>query len=134
MTPHINQKNVPTTTGKSRRSAIDGHSTRHLGYRLSQTRRAAIECILGWGKQHDTLRKTKHRGRACVTGNFLLNLITYNLARLPKLLAAQEEYVQYARNPTPARVPIGNRPSIGCGNSAKLGVGVTTQQFFDELL
>lgn len=47
-----------------------------------------IECIFGWGKQHGTLRKTKHRGRARVAGDFLLNLIAYNLVRLPKLLAA----------------------------------------------
>jgi hypothetical protein len=46
-----------------------------------------IECIFGWGKQHGTMRKTKHRGRAGVAADFLLNLIGYNLIRIPKLLA-----------------------------------------------
>ena len=55
---------------------------------MSQTRRAMIECIFGWGKQHGTMRKTKHRGLARVTGDFMLNLIAYNLIRLPKLIAA----------------------------------------------
>ena len=37
-----------------------------------------IECIFGWGKQHGTMRKTKHRG---ITS-------AYNLIRIPKLLTA----------------------------------------------
>ena len=44
------------------RSAIDGRTTRHEGYGMSQSCRAMIECIFGWGKQHGTMRKTKHRG------------------------------------------------------------------------
>ena len=44
-----------------------------------------IECIFGWGKQHGTLRKTKHRGLAVVASDFLLNLIACNLIRIPKL-------------------------------------------------
>ena len=34
------------------------------------------------------MRKTKHRGVARVGADFLLNLIAYNLIRLPKLIAA----------------------------------------------
>jgi hypothetical protein len=33
-----------------------------MGYALSQTRRAMIECIFNWGKRHGTIHKTKHRG------------------------------------------------------------------------
>ena len=88
MTPHVAQNNGPTKTGKRRQSAIDGRTTRHAGYGMSQSRRAMIECIFGWGKQHGTMRKTKHRGLARVTGDFMLNLIAYNLIRLPKLIAA----------------------------------------------
>ena len=40
------------------------------------------------GKQHATMRKTKHRGLARVATDFLLNLIAYNLIRIPTLLAA----------------------------------------------
>jgi hypothetical protein len=67
VTPHVAQNNAVTKTGKQRRSAIDGRTTRHEGYGLSQSHRAAIECIFGYGKQHGTLRKTKHRGIASVT-------------------------------------------------------------------
>lgn len=52
----------------------------------SQSRRAMIECIFGWGKLHGTMRKTRHRGIRRVAGDFLLNLIAYNLVRIPKLL------------------------------------------------
>jgi Transposase DDE domain len=56
------------------------------GYGMSQTRRKLIECVFGWGKQHGTLRKTKHRGLAHVASDFLLNIIAYNLIRIPKLI------------------------------------------------
>lgn len=88
VTPHVTQNKAVTKTGKTRRSAIDGRTTRHDGYGMSQTRRAMIECIFGWGKQHGTMRKTKHRGILRVAGDFLLNLIAYNLIRIPKLIAA----------------------------------------------
>ena len=87
VTPHVSQNNAVTKTGRFRRSAIDRRTTRHEGYAMSQTRRAMIECIFGWGKQHGTMRKTKHRGIARVATDFLLNLIAYNLIRIPKLLA-----------------------------------------------
>jgi len=87
VTPHVAQNDSETKTGKHRHSAIDGRTTRHPGYGMSQSRRAMIECIFGWGKQHGTMRKAKHRGLARVAGDFLLNLIGYNLIRLPKLIA-----------------------------------------------
>ena len=87
VTPHVAQNNAVTKTGRHRRSAIDGRTTRHDGYGMSQSRRPMIECIFGWGKQHGTMRKTKHRGLAAVAADFLLNLIGYNLIRIPKLIA-----------------------------------------------
>ena len=86
VTPHVTQYNNASPRG--RQSAIDGRTTRHQGYGMSQSRRAMIECIFGWGKQHGTMRKTKHRGICRVTADFLLNLIAYNLIRIPKLLTA----------------------------------------------
>ena len=86
VTPHVAQYNSGNPNG--RQSAIDGRTTRHDGYGMSQSCRATAECIFGWGKQHGTLRKTKHRGPARVAGDFLLNLIAYNLVRIPKLIAA----------------------------------------------
>ncbi len=88
VTPHVAQNDALTKTGKRRKSAIDGRTTRHPGYGMSQSRRAMIECIFGWGKLHGTMRKTKHRGLARVAADFLLNLIAYNLVRIPKLVTA----------------------------------------------
>jgi transposase len=87
VTPHVTQNDTVTKTGKRRKSAIDGRTIRHAGYAMSQSRRAMIECIFGWGKLHGTMRKTKHRGIARVGADFLINLIAYNLVRIPKLVA-----------------------------------------------
>jgi hypothetical protein len=88
VTPHVAQNNATTKTGRQRKSAIDGRTTRNEGYRMSQSRRAMIECIFGYGKQHGTMHKTEHRGLAGVAADFLPNLIAYNLVRIPKLIAA----------------------------------------------
>jgi hypothetical protein len=88
VTPHVARNDAITKTGKRRRSAIDGRTTRHQGYAMSLKRRKMIECIFGWGKQHGTMRKTKHRGVTRVASGFLINLISYNLIRIPKLIAA----------------------------------------------
>jgi len=53
----------------ARRSAIDRRTTRHDGYGMSQSRLPMIECQFGWGKQHGTMRKTKHRGLARVAAD-----------------------------------------------------------------
>jgi transposase len=87
VTPHVTQNDALTKTGRRRTSAIDRRTTRHVGYRISQSCRAMVECIFGWGKQHGTMRKTKHRGIARVGADFMLNLIAYNLVRIPKLIA-----------------------------------------------
>jgi transposase-like protein DUF772/DDE family transposase len=88
VTPHVAQYNVQSKPGSRRTSALDKRTTRHTGYRISQTCRAMVECIFGWGKLHGTMRKTKHRGVAAVGADFMLNLIAYNLVRIPKLIAA----------------------------------------------
>jgi hypothetical protein len=72
----VTQNNSITATGKRGQSAIDGRATRHKGYGLSQSCRAMIECIFGWGKQHGTMRKTKHLGIAGVTTDFMLSPVT----------------------------------------------------------
>jgi Transposase DDE domain len=63
-------------------------NTRHPGYGMPSSRRAMIECIIGWSKQHGTMRKTKHRGIGRAAADFMLNLIAYNLIRIPKLTTA----------------------------------------------
>jgi hypothetical protein len=49
-----------------RRSAIDGRTTRHPGYALSQRLRKRIEEPFGWVKAAAGLRKARHRGLARV--------------------------------------------------------------------
>ncbi|TCU51868.1 DDE family transposase, partial [Novosphingobium sp. PhB57] len=71
-----------------RRSAIDGRTTRHPGYAVSQRIRKRIEEVFGWAKTSGNLRKTRHRGQARVGWNFTLTAAAYNLIRLPKLLVA----------------------------------------------
>ena len=80
-------KSFKPKTGQARKTSIDGRTTRHKAYSLSQGKRKMIECMFGWGKQHGAMRKTKYRGLAGVAAGFRLNLIGYNLIRIPKLLA-----------------------------------------------
>jgi transposase len=82
VTPHVAQNNT------NRRSAIDGRTTRHPGYGLSQKIRKRIEEVFGWAKTCGTMRKTRHRGQDRVGWSFTLTAAAYNLIRLPKLLAA----------------------------------------------
>ena len=49
ITPHVAQNAYATETAR-RRSAIDGRTTRHEGYALSQKKRKRIEEIFGWLK------------------------------------------------------------------------------------
>src|SRR5258707_14976356 len=56
VTPHVTQN----TTNRS--SAIDGRTTRHAGYAISQRIRKRIEEGFGWIKTCGGLRKTRHQG------------------------------------------------------------------------
>jgi transposase len=86
ITPHVAQNAYETETAR-RRSAIDGRTTRHDGYALSQKKRKRIEEIFGWLKTVAGLRQTRFRGLARVHMAFTFALAAYNLIRLPKLLA-----------------------------------------------
>jgi transposase len=81
VTPHVAQNT-------SRSSAIDGRTTRHSGYAVSQRIRKRIEEGFGWMKTVAGLRKTKYRGLEKVGWAFTLGASAYNLVRLPKLMAA----------------------------------------------
>jgi transposase len=63
---------------KGRNSAIDGRTTRHPGYAISQQRKR-VEEIFGWMKTVGNLRKTRHRGTERVTWVFTLTGSAYNL-------------------------------------------------------
>ena len=80
-TPHVSQNDT------NRRSAIDGRTTRHEGYRISQRKRKRIEEVFGWGKVVGTIRKVKVRGLARVSGLFTFAAAAYNLVRIRNILA-----------------------------------------------
>lgn len=86
ITPHIAVQGHKTKTGKTRKTAIDNRITRHPGYAVSQVIRKRVEEIFGWVKYGAGLRQTKFRGRPRVAASFTLNLVAYNLIRLPNLL------------------------------------------------
>ena len=79
---------TPHVAGKSRHSAIDGRTTRHPGYAVSQRRRKKIEEPFGWAKTVGNLAQTMLRGVNRLSAQFTLTMAANNLARLPKLLAA----------------------------------------------
>jgi transposase len=81
VTPHVTQ-NVERSGG----SAIDGRTTRHEGYAMSQHARPRIEPAFGWLKTIAWMRKVKLRGLPKVDWLFVFASAAFNLIRLPKLL------------------------------------------------
>jgi hypothetical protein len=82
VTPHVAQ-NINAHRG----SNIDGRTTRHAGYRLSQVIRKRIEEANGWIKEVGGMAQTKLRGVERVEWMFVFKAAAYNLIRLPRLLA-----------------------------------------------
>lgn len=83
VTPHVAQN-------QNRRggSALDGRTTRHAGYTLSQRKRKRIEESFGWLKTIALLRKVRHRGIFKVGWVFTFAAAAYNLVRMRNLLPA----------------------------------------------
>lgn len=82
-TPHVS----PNRHRYRRRSTVDGRTTRHLGYEVSQRERTLVEEGFGWQKCVGLLRKLHHRGRELVSWVFTFTSAAYNLVRLRTLLA-----------------------------------------------
>ena len=83
ITPHIAPKNQ-TRSGPR----IDGRTTRHPGFQVSQRVRKRIEEIFGWMKTIGGLRKLRYRGTAKVRLWTYFSASAYNLVRITRLLAA----------------------------------------------
>ena len=81
VTPHVAQ-NMARAGG----SAIDGRTTRHAGYAVSQKKRKRIEECFGWIKDIALLRKLKHRGLFKVGCIFAFAAAAYNLVRMRNLM------------------------------------------------
>jgi transposase len=75
-TPHVAQK---------KHSAVDGRTTRHEGYRISQQKRKRVEEIFGWMKTIGGVRKLRHRGLELVGWMFTFTAAAYNLVRIRNL-------------------------------------------------
>lgn len=84
ITPHVAQNNT------HRSSAIDGRTTRHGGYAISQRKRKLVEQSFGWMKVIGLMRKVKLRGLEKVSWWFTYTGAAYNLMRLQKLHATAE--------------------------------------------
>jgi transposase len=82
VTPHV-AANVKRPGG----SAIDGRTTRHAGYKVSQQKRKRVEEVFGWLKTVGMLRKTRHRGIFKVGWVFTFAASAYNLVRMRNLLS-----------------------------------------------
>lgn len=83
VTPHV-------AANDTRRggSAIDGRTTRHAGYALSQTIRKRIEEHFGWGKTVGHIRQTLYRGIRRVDQHFKLTMTASNIVRMAMLFSA----------------------------------------------
>lgn len=75
-TPHVAQK---------QRSAVDGRTTQHEGYAISQRVRKCVEESFGWMKTIGLMRKTRHRGTRRVGWSFVFTAAAYNLVRIRNL-------------------------------------------------
>jgi transposase len=91
VTPHVAQN----TSGRC--SAIDGRTTHHSGYGLSQRARKRVEEIFGWMKTVGGFRRTRYRGldRTGLAGYLVAT--AYNLVRMAKLLLRPEAKAASAR-------------------------------------
>jgi transposase len=80
VTPHVAQNDK-----RPGGSAIDGRTTRHDGYAVSQRKRKRIEECFGWMKTVALLRKVRHRGIFKVGWVFTFAAAAYNLVRMRNL-------------------------------------------------
>jgi transposase len=84
ITPHV----APHDGGGRWRSSIDGRTTRHPGYAVSQRKRKLVEQAFGWMKTVGGLRKLHHRGGPLVEWIFTFTAAVYNIVRMRRLLGA----------------------------------------------
>lgn len=83
VTPHVAQ-----FKHRRRRSAIDGRTTRHAGYAMSQRARWLIEKVFGWMKEIGGIRRTRFRGRQRTEAATLFVASAFNLLRISRLAQA----------------------------------------------
>ena len=79
ITPHVAQNDT------NRKSAIDGRTTSHPNYAVSQRIRKRIEEGFGWMKTVGRIRKTMYRGIDKIAWQLDLHAAAYNLVRMKNL-------------------------------------------------
>jgi transposase len=82
VTPHVAAND--TRIGGS---AIDGRTTRHGGYAVSQTIRKSIEEHFGWGKTIGRIRQTVYRGLRRADQHFKLTMTASNIVRMARMFS-----------------------------------------------
>lgn len=82
VTPHLARNHTTKHP-----SAIDGRTTRHPGYAVSQRIRKRIEEVWGWTKTVGGFRRSRFRGVAKLQWAAYLVGAAYNLVRMARLLA-----------------------------------------------
>jgi hypothetical protein len=78
---------TPKVACKKRFSTLDGRTTRHGSYAVSQRRRKLLQEGFGWMKDVGGLCERRHRGRAKASALFSFACAAYNLVHLRTLLA-----------------------------------------------
>jgi transposase len=81
ITPHVTQN----FHVKRKHSHIDGRTTRHEGYEISQRKRKRVEEIFGWLKNIGLLRRPHFRGSRKINFMFTFALAVYNLVRIKNI-------------------------------------------------
>ena len=82
VTPHVAQND------SNRRSAVDGRTTRHEGYAISQRKRKRVEEVFGWMKTVALQRKTRFIGPERTGWMFTFAAAAYNLVQMRNLQTA----------------------------------------------
>ncbi len=77
---------APNLHGRRFHSDVDGRTTRHPGYAVSQRKRKQAEEFFGWSKAYGLLRKLRHRGRERVEWIFTFTVAAYGLVRMRSLI------------------------------------------------
>ena len=83
-TPHV-ARNI--SNGRS--SHVDGRTTRHAGYSVSQKIRKRIEEIFGWAKTVGGMRKMRVVGQLNTEGYLLYALAAFDMVRMRNIYTAQ---------------------------------------------
>jgi transposase len=79
ITPHVAKNDT------NRKSAIDGRTTNHPNYAISQKVRKRIEEGFGWMKTVGRIRKTMYRGIEKIAMQLDMHAAAYNLVRMKTL-------------------------------------------------